>query len=61
MTERRTASLVERFERYGSGKGFGILRFAQDDSKSDKGNGKGKGNRRSLHFGADDKQSGKAK
>jgi hypothetical protein len=54
MAERRTGNglslLVERFERYGLAKGFGILRFAQDDSKNDKGNGNR--NRRSLRFAA---------
>jgi hypothetical protein len=34
--------VVERFERYRWVRGFGVLRFAQDDSK-DNGNRKGKG------------------
>jgi hypothetical protein len=36
---------VERFGRYGWGKGFGVLRCAQDDSKSKRGKSKGQGQR----------------
>jgi hypothetical protein len=41
MTNKRTDNglslLVERFERYGLVEGFGVLRFAQDDSKNENG------------------------
>jgi hypothetical protein len=35
--------LAERFGRYGRVEFFGVLRFAQDDSKNKRGEGKSKG------------------